>query len=130
MDTGEQGSPAPQQRVDVAQRLALTPWQVGSYPWGPIATAISEAVAMAAAPAPAADAHAAGSAAAAADPWELYQQQHEAARASLLSNQQQRWWLEVGQCSQAPGGNRALQRLLQLQQKQQRGERMVGGARR
>lgn len=85
---------------------------------------------MAAAPAPAADAHAAGSAAASADPWELYQQQHEAARALLLSNQQQRWWLEVGQCSQALGGNRALQRLLQLQQKQQRGERMVGGARR
>jgi hypothetical protein len=43
---------------------------------------------------------------------QLYQQQHEQLRSALLSQQQQRWWQEVGECSRAQGGSgRSLQQL-------------------
>jgi hypothetical protein len=43
---------------------------------------------------------------------QLYQQQHEQVRSALLSQQQQRWWQEVGECSRARGGSgRSLQQL-------------------
>jgi hypothetical protein len=48
-------------------------------------------------------------------PFELYQQQHETARASLLSKQQRSWWLDVGECSRALVGSSALQEKLLLQ---------------
>jgi hypothetical protein len=73
--------------------------QVCAYPWGPIPTAVTEAVALARK----ASAAAAGSspdATAAHQPQQLsqYHQQHEDARSSLLSKQQQRWWQEVDYC--------------------------------
>jgi hypothetical protein len=48
----------------------------------------------------------------------LYQQQHDLNRATLLSQQQQRWWQEVGECSEVYGCSRKLQRQLLLQPRQ------------
>jgi hypothetical protein len=48
----------------------------------------------------------------------LYQQQHELDRASLLTQQQQRWWQEVGECSEAYGCSGKLQQQLLLQPRQ------------
>ncbi|WIA30992.1 hypothetical protein OEZ86_001034 [Tetradesmus obliquus] len=80
---------------------------VASYPFGPMPTAVTEAVALAAAesapgtsPSVMLDGSTAGArpncSTATCPALQLYQQQHEAARAALLSRQQQRWWQEMG----------------------------------
>ncbi|WIA11085.1 hypothetical protein OEZ85_011232 [Tetradesmus obliquus] len=80
---------------------------VASYPFGPMPTAVTEAVGLAAAntapgtpPSVTLDGFTAGArptcSTATCPALQLYQQQHEAARAALLSRQQQRWWQEMG----------------------------------
>lgn len=89
--------------------LSCAVMQVASYPWGPVVTAISEAVALASCnptapgtgpcnqPDLASNGCEEHEGARQLLPLEQYQQLHEQQRASLLGQQQQRWWREVKQ---------------------------------
>jgi hypothetical protein len=86
-----------------------------------MATAVTEAVAMASVPTAAAGGGATPQGSTNVEPLAplgQYQQHHELERASLLSQQQQRWWQDVAECSQAYGCSGTLQQQLLLQPQQ------------